>query len=150
MSTGAVFSTNGRWVAYAFRGEGQPRSVVFVEPYPATGAKSQISPNLEDGHHPIWSRNGKELLYTPGPGMPFGALTVNISGPAFTFGAASAFTRTFATVPPSAERPYDIAANAKGEPVVLGLTQNTGPTNDGRIEARVVLNWIEELKARVK
>jgi eukaryotic-like serine/threonine-protein kinase len=151
LPTAAVFSPNGRWVAYTMRDEGQSLSTVFVQPYPATGAKYQISPNAEDGHHQVWSRDGKELFYTPGPGTIFTAVSVNTTAPAFSFGSTPAFARMFLNMAPVFERPFDIARNAKGDPVILGLTANTAdPSREERVELRIVLNWIEELKARVK
>ena len=150
LPTGAAFSPNGRWVAYAMRAEGRLLSALFVQPYPATGAVVPISPNTEDGHHPIWSRDGKEILYTAGPGL-FVALAVNTAGPTFSFGPAPAFTRNFANLPPSNERPFDTWKNAKGELVIVGLSASgMDPSRPERIENRVVLNWFEELKARVK
>jgi eukaryotic-like serine/threonine-protein kinase len=149
--SGAVFSPNGRWVAYTSRDEGQSLAAVIVQPYPATGAKYQISPSSEDGHHAVWARDGKELFYTPGPGTIFNAVHVDTTSPAFSFGPAPTFARMFLNQAPSTERPFDIARNAKGEPVILGLTANTAdPTREERIELRIVLNWVEELKARVK
>ena len=65
--TGAVFSPDGRWVAYASR-EGRTSSAVYVQPFPPTGAKYQISKNAEDGHHPVWSPDGAELCVHAGPG----------------------------------------------------------------------------------
>jgi Tol biopolymer transport system component len=151
MPTGAVFSPGGRWVAYALRESGQPYSAVFVQPYPATGAKFQISANNEDGHHQVWSLDGKELFYTPGPGTIFHAVRVETSTPGFSFGPVSPFARSFVNMPPSSERPFDIAKNAKSDPVILGLTSNTAdPSREQQMELRVVLNWIEEVKARVK
>jgi Tol biopolymer transport system component len=53
--TGAVFSPDGRWVAYASSDQRQ-YSAVFVQPFPATGA--QISRNQDDSHHPVWAPDG--------------------------------------------------------------------------------------------
>jgi Tol biopolymer transport system component len=64
--TGAVFSPDGRWVAYA--SSGRSLSAVYVQPFPPTGAKYQISKNADDGHHPIWSPDGAELLFGLGAG----------------------------------------------------------------------------------
>jgi len=150
LPTSAVFSPNGRWVAYAMRAEGQRLSASFVQPYPATGAKFQISANAEDAHHQVWSRDGKELLYTAGPGLSV-ILSVNTAGPTFSWGPAPAFPRNFANLPPSNERPFDTWKNAKGELVIVGLSPSSvDPSRPERIENRVVLNWVEELKARVK
>ena len=50
--TGAVFAPDGKWVAYA-SGEGRTRSAVYVQPFPPTGTKYQISKNEDFGHHPV-------------------------------------------------------------------------------------------------
>ena len=50
--TGAVFAPDGKWVAYA-SGEGRRTPAVYVQPFPTTGAKYQISKNEEAGHHPV-------------------------------------------------------------------------------------------------
>jgi len=64
--TYAAFSRDGRWVAYDQREPGK-NSEVYVQPFPATGAKYQL-PLSRDNHHPAWSSDGKELFYIPGPG----------------------------------------------------------------------------------
>jgi serine/threonine-protein kinase len=51
------FSPDGRWVAYVSEENGRQ---VFVEPFPATGAKFLIK---DGGNHPVWSRDGKELFF---------------------------------------------------------------------------------------
>jgi len=55
----AQFSPDGRWVAYASTESGRPE--VYVQPFPATGAKWQIS--VGGGEQPRWRRDGKELFY---------------------------------------------------------------------------------------
>src|SRR5262249_33482185 len=55
----AMFSIDERWIAYESNESG--RYEVYVQPYPPTGAKFQIT--REGGHHPLWSRDGKELLF---------------------------------------------------------------------------------------
>jgi Tol biopolymer transport system component len=65
--TAAAFSPDGRWVAYE-SGEyaGADRSI-YVQPFPATGARYQV-PKLETGgqRHPLWSRDGRELFFMNG------------------------------------------------------------------------------------
>jgi hypothetical protein len=90
-------------------------------------------------------------LYTPGPGSAFIAMAGNTSAPAFSYGPASTFPRNFANLPPSSERPFDVWKNARAEPVIVGFSLGSvDPSRPERIENRVVLNWFEELKARVK
>ena len=56
------FSPDGRWVAYTLR---TGTATIYVQPFPATGAKYQIS--KDDGaHHALWSPDGKEIFYVPG------------------------------------------------------------------------------------
>jgi Tol biopolymer transport system component len=55
----AQFSPDGKWVAYASTESGRPE--VYVQPFPATGAKWQVS--TEGGEQPRWRRDGKELFY---------------------------------------------------------------------------------------
>jgi WD40-like Beta Propeller Repeat len=66
--TGAIFSPDGRWVPYTMREAVAGTDFVYAQPFPATGEKVQISTNAETGHHPVWSSDGKELYYSPGPG----------------------------------------------------------------------------------
>jgi Tol biopolymer transport system component len=148
MTTGAVFSPDGKWVAYSVRETGQTINTTFVQPYPATRAKFQISTIREDGHHQVWSGDGKELFYTPGPGLLMAAVTVSTT-PSFTFGPAPPVSRPFNNQPPSVVSPFDVDRPGKR---FLGLARSgtiDGP-NVIRDELRIVLNWAEELKARVK
>ena len=52
-------SPNGRWLAYASDESGELQ--VYVQPFPVTGEKRQISPN--GGSEPRWRRDGNELFY---------------------------------------------------------------------------------------
>ena len=46
-------------MAYASNESGQLE--VYVQPYPGPGEKIRISTHF--GHEPIWTRNGREILY---------------------------------------------------------------------------------------
>ena len=144
--TGAVFSPDGRWVAYASQ-EGRTSSAVYVQPFPPTGAKYQISKNADDGHHPMWSADGAELLFNSGPGRPLDTVRVTTQ-PSFTFGEATPVPRPFQSASPGFERPYDISRDGQR---ILGLI-DAAQTQAGAPAApqiQVVLNWFEELKAKV-
>ena len=143
--TGAVFSPNGRWVAYASR-EGRASSAVYVQPFPPTGAKYQISKDADDGHHPVWSPDGAELVFTPGAGTRLNAARVTTQ-PSFTFGEATPVPRPFQNFAPSFERPYDISRDGQR---FLGLS-DAAQTQAGApavAQIQIVLNWFEELKAK--
>jgi Tol biopolymer transport system component len=53
------FSPDDRWVAYTSDESGRPQ--VYVQPFPPTGAKWQIS--TEGGMEPRWRADGRELYY---------------------------------------------------------------------------------------
>jgi hypothetical protein len=55
----AQFSPDGAYVAYTSTESGRPE--VYVQPFPATGAKWQVS--AAGGEQPRWRRDGKELFY---------------------------------------------------------------------------------------
>jgi serine/threonine-protein kinase len=141
----AMFSPDGRWVAYSTRSPALAQAVVYVEPYPATGARYQISKDSEDGHHAAWTPDGRELIYTPGPGNRLLSVAV-VTTPAFSFGQSTSLPRPFTNAPPTARRPYDVTRDQR----FLGLRTDVGP--DGRPiapQVQVVLNWFEELRRRV-
>ena len=144
--TGAIFSPDGRWVAYTTREAVAGTDVVYEQPFPATGAKVQISTNAEHGHHPAWSSDGKELYYDPGPGSRLVAVTV-MASQGFGFGSAPSVARAFTGASSSEGRTFDVARDGKR---FLGLMSATAAAAaaPSRPEIRVVLNWFDELKAR--
>jgi eukaryotic-like serine/threonine-protein kinase len=54
-----VFSSDGRWIAYASNESGTYQ--VYVRAFPDKGGKWQIS--NEGGAYPVWSSNGHELFF---------------------------------------------------------------------------------------
>jgi serine/threonine-protein kinase len=138
----AVFSPDGRWVAYNTSESG---SQVYVQPFPATGAKYQMKHT--GAHHPLWSPDGKELFYIPAPGQ---LVAVNIATtPNFAFGNPVPVPRRFTQGnAPANVRSYDIAPDGTR---FLGMVV-PGEARSGSLQApqiQVVLNWFEELKQRV-
>ena len=63
--TGAVFSPDGHWLAYRSNESG--RQEIYVQPFPATGAKWQIS--AEGGEEAAWAGSGREIFYRNGGKM---------------------------------------------------------------------------------
>jgi len=149
--TGAVFSADGRWVAYSWRPQGLGLSLsdgIYVQPFPATGARYQV-PKQEGSRdfHPVWAPNGKELLYVPSVGSgQIAALTV-APQPTFAFGnPVNCPARVTAARLSSEMRAYDVLPDGR----FVGLIPSAGLESSGAAtEMRVVLNWFEELKARV-
>ena len=56
---GAIFSPDGRWVAYVSNKSGQ--NDVFARPFPGPGGEVTIS--VGGGQEPVWAPSGRELFY---------------------------------------------------------------------------------------
>jgi serine/threonine-protein kinase len=59
LESGAVFSPDGRWIAYSSNESG--RAEVYVQPFPGPGSRRLISTG--GGSSPTWSRSKQELFY---------------------------------------------------------------------------------------
>jgi eukaryotic-like serine/threonine-protein kinase len=142
--TGAVFRPGGRWVAYSATEAGGVTSM-YVQPVPPTGAKHVlVRAQRASPHHPIWSPDGAGLYYVPAPGV-FERVTVSTQ-PTFGFGNPESVNRTFQGGPPGSRRLYDMMPDGRILGIVTpGQTSGENPA----AEIFVVLNWFEELKARV-
>jgi serine/threonine protein kinase/Tol biopolymer transport system component len=138
--TGALFSPDAKWVAYALREPGRSNQI-YVEPFPPTGAKYLASNSLEDAHHPLWSADGTELFYTPGPGSRLIRVPVTFT-PSVSFGAASVIERPFSNLASSSDRPYDMTRDGR----FFSLTDPLLAAG-GLHSITVVLNWFAELRA---
>src|SRR5713101_4914352 len=106
-----VFSPDGRWVAYASQ-EGRSLSAVYVQPFPPMGALYQISKNTDDGHHPMWSPDGAELLFSGGFGAGLTAVRITTQ-PSFRVGEPMPVPRQFQGAGPGVERPFDISRDGQ-------------------------------------
>jgi serine/threonine-protein kinase len=135
----SAFSPDGRWLAYTSGDIGSAPSV-FVQPFPATGAKYLVS----TGIHPLWSPNGKELFFsTRGQFSVVGIVT----HPSFAVGnttplRSSAVARERG---PGLPRETDILKDGNFVGIVTPEFAQSTPTPT----INVVLNWFEELKQRV-
>jgi serine/threonine protein kinase len=142
----ATFSRDGHWVAYAATAPGPPAGSLFVQPFPATRATYPISKAI--GFHPTWSPDGKELFYLTGGGAGQ-LLAVSVTTrPTFTFGNPVSVSTPFVDRGPRFERNNDITLDGKQFVAVVraGQTVSGAPAAS---QIQVVLNWTEELKARV-
>ena len=148
----ATFSPDGKWIAYS-TGEQRTTSenYVFVQPFPPSGAKYQVSQTGENGHHAMWSRDQKWLYYVPTVGQ-FLKRSVTTS-PSFSFGNPVPLPRTFPVAAPVTPRTFDIASDGR----VIGVISRDTTASRGQAasapqavtEVLVVLNWFEELKVKV-
>lgn len=136
-------------MAYTFTdrkgGVGSPNRGVFVQPFPATGEKHQV-PKTSLDFHPVWAPGGRGLLYIPSVAR----LTVSVPitpRPAIAFGTPVELRR--------GPQPGLLADDLRGYDLLPdGRFISLSSAGEGAAavpsnEIRVVLNWTEELKAKV-
>jgi Tol biopolymer transport system component len=139
MFPNAVFSPDGRWVAYSVT-EGS-RFAIYVQPFPTTGAKYQIW--SEQSLHALWSSDGKELFATWGGA--FASVTITTQ-PTFAFSRPVTSARTFGGAGPLSARPIDTMPD--GQHFVVTTFATAQPVSTAPL-IQVVVNWNEELKRLV-
>ena len=143
--TGARFHPSGRWVAYTIRDS--EVSKAYVEPFPATGSKYElfVKGYVPNPHKVAWSVDGNELFYVPRFGE-FESVPVTFQ-PTFAFGQAVTVPRQFNPGGPNNVGQFDLMPNGK----FVGVIPSGQPSGIARLPQtiQVVLNWSEELRARV-
>ena len=140
-------SPDGKWLAYQSNETGQEE--IYVRPFPnVDGGRWQIS--TRGGTRPLWARTGRELFYLDGDNL-LTAASVQMGA---TFSASIPMrlfnTRYFSGFGGAGEsvagRTYDISPDGKR---FLMIKDNL-PADQLQASIVVVLNWVEELKARVR
>jgi serine/threonine protein kinase/Tol biopolymer transport system component len=128
------FSPDGHWIVYTSDESG--RYEVYVRPYPGPGAKWQIS--TEGGEEPVWSANGQEVFYRNGEKWMVATVHLN---PDFRAEAPRLlFEKYFINVPGLS---HYVSADGQRQVMIEPISQESPK------QINVVLNWFEELEARV-
>jgi Tol biopolymer transport system component len=133
-----ALSPGGTWVAYASDESG--RFEVYVEAFPAGGRRLQLS--VDGGAEPLWAHDGRQLFYRSGGQL----MSVRVGSE-----AALAAERPIKVL--DAPYPYSSAYGNAGYAVAPDgqhfyfLRPAQEPAMPTQIN--VVVNWLEELKARV-
>jgi serine/threonine-protein kinase len=144
LPTGAVFSPNGKWIAYT--ATLQRETHFWVQPFPATTAKYQLNETAQQlAHHPTWSRDGTWLNYLEADDR-FESVPVTTQA-GFGFGNPIELKRPFRGPRVLGRRGYDMLPDGRLVAMMASGEEPSAPLAPPVIE--VVLNWLEELKARV-
>jgi serine/threonine protein kinase/Tol biopolymer transport system component len=140
--TNAVFSPDGRWVAYSSTRKAQ--MTLYVQRFP-TGPRHQLRANASDtAKHPRWSRDGKELCYDPSAAR---FECARFTTEAFDIGTPVRVPKKLYLSPPGARTNYDLRRDGSFVGLITAGHREFVRGSDNQIH--VVLNWLEELQARV-
>ena len=132
--TTARLSHDGRWIAYNSNESGG--SEVYVQPFPTTGVKWQMSKG--GGQQPQWRRDGAELFYI----TPEGKLTAVVvkTGSDFVLGESRVLMNTRITGWQRSNFGMGYAVSADGQRFLI----NTA--SDAVLPVTLVLNWTAPLR----
>ena len=148
---GGRISPNGRWIAYQ-SSEGSTRDEIHVRPFPDTDAGHwQISSG--GGTQVMWSRSGRELFYhvdAPARLMRVEVLAPSADG-AFKHEAPTMMLETtkYLTGFSLASPTWDISHEDRRFVMVAPIRQPAADV-DTAPSMKIVTNWFEELRSRVK
>ena len=133
----AALSPDGQWLAYRSNQSGVVE--VYLQPYPGPGSTTPVS--IGGGDSVVWSRDGRELFYRVGNRM----MVVEVET-----------EPTLRVSPPQElwEEPYETGGvrqyHVTPDGRFLMIRQGAVTDDDTALpELVVVVNWFEELKARV-
>jgi serine/threonine protein kinase len=127
-------SPDGRFLAYQSNESG--RVEVFVRALQGPGARWQVT--SDGGYSPVWSRDGKKLFYFTERTIAFARISTD--GGFSVVSRDSVATGSFVSSP--SHRSFDVTPDGNR---VLALVDAGGD-----VLPVVVLNWVEELKAKLR
>jgi serine/threonine protein kinase len=135
--THARFSPDAKWVAYASDESG--RAEVYVQSFPATGGKWQVSSG--GGDQPMWRRDGRELFYLAADGKLMAA-EVNPSASTFQAGVPKPLFEPHVPAAAITSNRNYILVMADGQRFLI----NNSLEDAASFPINVILNWTSLLK----
>jgi len=142
-SAATHFSPDGRWLAYTTDESG--RNEVYVRSFrqSASGELSKWPISNSGGDFPVWSPNGRDLLYKSGDQIM--AVSYTVKGDVFLPEKPRVWVSKLGT---PANGPYfDLAPDGKRVAVIVSAQPEGLPKPDH--EVTLVLNFMDEVRRRV-
>ena len=135
----ATLSADGRWIAYTSDESG--RFQVYVQPFPATREKWQVSST--GGSQPRWRRDGRELLFVDASGAVMATPIAVMDGRMSVGQPQRLFGTSMDVANPASPGVENMrwAVSADGQRFLI--LNNVGTTNTEPLV--VVLNWLAAL-----
>ena len=127
-------SRDGRWLAYESTEQGRPE--VFVQPFPPSGQRVQISNG--GGNEPLWAPDGRELFYLRGDRMMVVDITTR---PAFQAGTPRLLFEGRFVPSPNGVTGYSISPDGRRFLMVQAVQPEPPAT-----VLHLIRGWAEELK----
>lgn len=130
-------------MAYGSNERGGSASYVFVEPFPRTGAKYQVTTTASST--PVWSRDGRQLFYA----FSNRVFAIDVrTTPEFQFGQATQLPSEESLTSGPTIRSFDVMPDGR---LLLAVPPGVekAASRSQASQVNVVINWHEELKAKV-
>ena len=136
-----AFSPDGRWMAYQ-SGAAGGTTEIYVQPFPGPGGNWQVSSG--GGRLPVWSRDGRELLY----GTPDGyIMSAAYTTKGVSFAREKVRRWSNQQIQQTGIRNFDLSPDGK-RVVVFPLPPTSGATNPS-VHVTFLLNYFDELRRRL-
>ena len=132
------FSPDGQWIAYVSDASGRPE--VYVEPFPQSGPKWRIS--TSGGREPVWAPNGSELFYRDREKLMAADIKTT---PAFAAARPRLLFEGNYEGPLSSRANFDISPDGRRFLMLEAFGQR-----EALAEIKIVSNWLEEVRVRVR
>jgi serine/threonine-protein kinase len=148
MDFGAEVSPDGKWLAYHSNISGEFQ--VYVRPFPNV-QDSRLQISTSGGSRAAWSRSGRELFYLDRDGLLTSVAIPAATGATFSAGTpVKILNRTYyagASLLGLDLRAYDISPD--GQRFLMIKEPESVPLVTQSSSMILVLNWVDELKARL-
>jgi len=133
----AVFSPDGKWLAYDSNESG--RIEVYVAPFPGPGRKWQVS--VQGGAYPSWRQGGREILYQELQSNKVFSVPVTLKGETPDFGRAA---ELFVAPQPLVGIASRFDATSDGKKFIVVRPNQLRETGS----LTLVVNWTAELRRK--